>query len=120
MVAPGISSMTGVHVSDGGAVIFTATYRWRNIKGGKNGINKRNRNSKNRSCGNLQTRSSENRHNSQEDGAELLENITDILSAPNADISGEHADVKAICNTVWTDDVKAAWKTFKENEGIIS
>jgi hypothetical protein len=37
---------------------------------------------------------------------------------PDADITNEHADVKAICNTVWTDDVKAAWKTFQENSGV--
>jgi len=28
----------------------------------------------------------------------------------NTDISGEPAEVSAICNAVWTDDVKAAWK----------
>ncbi len=35
---------------------------------------------------------------------------------PDDDISGEHAEVQAICNTAWTDDVKAAWKTYKENQ----
>ncbi len=28
----------------------------------------------------------------------------------NTDISGEPAEVQAICNAVWTDAVKAAWK----------
>ena len=28
----------------------------------------------------------------------------------DTDISGEPAEVSAICNTVWTTDVKAAWK----------
>ena len=32
------------------------------------------------------------------------------------DISGEHASVQAICNAAWTDDVKAAWKTFQDNQ----
>tara|TARA_R100001015_G_C4469499_1_gene53668 strand:+ start:185 stop:502 length:318 start_codon:yes stop_codon:yes gene_type:complete len=34
------------------------------------------------------------------------------------DISGEDADVKAIANAVWTDTVKANYKTFKENQDI--
>ena len=29
----------------------------------------------------------------------------------NTDISKEPAEVQAICNAVWTTDVKAAWKT---------
>ena len=32
----------------------------------------------------------------------------------DTDISGEPAETQAICNAVWTDDVKAAWKTFSE------
>jgi len=28
----------------------------------------------------------------------------------DTDISGEPAKVQSICNAVWTDDVKAAWK----------
>ena len=30
------------------------------------------------------------------------------------DISGEDADVQAICNAAWTDSVKAAYKTWAE------
>ena len=29
----------------------------------------------------------------------------------DTDLSGQPAEVSAICNAVWTDDVKAAWKT---------
>jgi len=29
----------------------------------------------------------------------------------DTDVSGEPAEVSAICNAVWTTDVKAAWKT---------
>tara|TARA_S200000501_G_scaffold120117_1_gene112950 strand:- start:45 stop:332 length:288 start_codon:yes stop_codon:yes gene_type:complete len=28
----------------------------------------------------------------------------------NTDISGEPAEIQAVCNAVWTTDVKAAWK----------
>ena len=34
----------------------------------------------------------------------------------DTDISGEDADVKAIATAAWTDDVKAAYKTFVENK----
>ena len=36
---------------------------------------------------------------------------------PDMDISGEDAEVQAVANAVWTDSVKAAWKTHKENNG---
>ena len=32
------------------------------------------------------------------------------------DISGEDADVQAIANAAWTDDVKTAFKTFQESQ----
>jgi len=31
------------------------------------------------------------------------------------DISGEDASVQAICNAAWTDDVKTAYKAFRES-----
>ena len=34
------------------------------------------------------------------------------------DISGEDADVKAIATAAWTDDVKAAYKTFRESQTV--
>ena len=33
------------------------------------------------------------------------------------DISGEAASVQAVANAVWTDDVKAAYKTMREAQG---
>jgi hypothetical protein len=35
------------------------------------------------------------------------------------DISGEDASVQAIANAVWTDAVKAAYKTWKEAQGVL-
>jgi len=34
------------------------------------------------------------------------------------DISGEDADVKAIATAAWTDDVKTAFKTFRESQSL--
>ena len=42
-------------------------------------------------------------------------NIRRVLNC-DADISGEDAEVQAICNAVWTDEIKAAYETFKESQ----
>ena len=36
----------------------------------------------------------------------------------DTDISGEHATVQAICNAVWTDAVKAAYKAAQEASSL--
>ena len=35
---------------------------------------------------------------------------------PDADISNEHSEVQAVCNTAWTQEVKDAWNTFKQEQ----
>jgi hypothetical protein len=35
------------------------------------------------------------------------------------DISGEDASVQAIANAVWTDAVKASYKTWAESQGVL-
>ena len=52
----------------------------------------------------------------KEDVKDISRSIHRHVKHPDDDISGEHAEVQAICNTAWTDDVKAAWKTYKENQ----
>ena len=37
--------------------------------------------------------------------------LDDSDNLVDTDLSGEPAEVSAICNAVWTTDVKAAWKT---------
>ena len=37
--------------------------------------------------------------------------LDDADNLVDTDISGEPAEVQAICTAVWTTDVKAAWKT---------
>ena len=36
----------------------------------------------------------------------------------DTDISGEDASDQAVCNAVWTSDVKSAYETFADNQGI--
>ena len=54
----------------------------------------------------------------KEDGAEISRSRHRHVLNPDMDISGEDAEVQAVANAVWTDSVKAAWKTFKENSSV--
>ena len=53
-----------------------------------------------------------------EDGTELSRKYHRHALMPDAVITGEHAEVQAVCNAVWTDEVKAAYETFKANQEI--
>jgi hypothetical protein len=53
-----------------------------------------------------------------EDGEELSRKYHRHSLMPDAVITGEHTDVQAVCNAVWTDEVKAAYETFKANQEI--
>ena len=53
----------------------------------------------------------------KEDDKEISRSAHRHVVHPDDDISGEDAEVKAVANSVWTDSVKAAWKTHKENSG---
>ena len=52
----------------------------------------------------------------KEDDSELSRSYHRHVLHPDADITNEHADVHAVCNAVWTQDVKDAWATFKANQ----
>ena len=52
-----------------------------------------------------------------EDGEELSRKYHRHALSPDAVITGEHTEVQAVCNAVWTDEVKAAYETFKANQG---
>ena len=54
-----------------------------------------------------------------EDGEELSRKYHRHSLAPDANITNEHADVQAVCNAVWTQDVKDAYATFKANQNNI-
>ena len=53
----------------------------------------------------------------KEDDKEISRSRHRHVLHPDMDISAEDAEVKAVANAVWTDSVKAAWKTHKENSG---
>jgi hypothetical protein len=43
----------------------------------------------------------------------------DTWTHTDTDITGEATEVQAIANAVWTDAVKAAYKTWKEAQGVL-
>ena len=51
-----------------------------------------------------------------EDGTELSRKYHRHVLHPDADISNEHSEVQAVCNAVWTQDVKDAYATFLANQ----
>ena len=51
-----------------------------------------------------------------EDGEELSRKYHRHVLMPDADITNEHAEVQAVCNAVWTQDVKDAYATFKVSQ----
>ena len=53
-----------------------------------------------------------------EDGNVLSRKYHRHFLMPDADISTEHSEVQAVCNAVWTQDVKDAYATFKAEQEI--
>ena len=51
-----------------------------------------------------------------EDNEELSKKYHRHTLMPDADISNEHSEVQAVCNAVWTDQVKADYETFKAEQ----
>ena len=47
----------------------------------------------------------------KKDGKELTRSFHRYVLHPDSDISAEPAEVSAVCNAVWTDEVKEAWKS---------
>jgi len=45
-----------------------------------------------------------------------VENADGTYTHTDTDISGEPAETQAVCTAVWTDEVKAAWKTWGESD----
>ena len=69
----------------------------------------------------------------KEDGVELSRSFKRHILQPSicianeagevshleTDISGEPAEVQSICNAVWTDEVRSAWKVYEESNRSI-
>ena len=51
-----------------------------------------------------------------EDNEQLSKKIHIHTLQPDSKISGEDAEVQAVCNAVWTDEVKSAYEEFTNND----
>ena len=51
----------------------------------------------------------------KKDDKEIARSYERYVLHPDADVSKEPAEVKAICDAAWTDEVKKSWKTFQES-----
>ena len=52
----------------------------------------------------------------KEDGVELSRSRHRHVVHPDQDITGEDAEVQAVCNAVWTQAVKDAWTAFQASQ----
>ena len=51
-----------------------------------------------------------------ENGQEISRNAHRYFLTPDMDISEQPQEVKDICNTAWTDEIKSSWNTFKQEQ----
>ena len=51
----------------------------------------------------------------KKDDTELTRTFNRYILYPDSDVSKEPTEVKAVCDAVWTDEVKKSWKTFQES-----
>ena len=52
----------------------------------------------------------------KEDGVELSRSRHRKVVHPHETITGEDAEVQAVCNAVWTQAVRDAWTAFQESQ----
>jgi hypothetical protein len=56
----------------------------------------------------------------KEDDVEISRKRTNrYVLTSDQDITGEDAEVQAVCNAVWTDEVKASWETFQASQSEV-
>jgi len=56
----------------------------------------------------------------KKDDKELTRSFERYVLHPDMDISAEPTEVQSICNVVWTQEVKDAWKAYQESQSQAS
>ena len=51
-----------------------------------------------------------------EDGSEISYKYARRVLNPHMDVSSENAEIQALANALWTDDVKSAWASKQSEE----
>ena len=54
----------------------------------------------------------------KKDGVELTRTFERYVLHPDSDITNEPTEVQTICNVVWTQEVKDAWKASQESRSL--
>ena len=54
----------------------------------------------------------------ERDGVEISRSFHRHALAPDADVSGESAEVQAVCNALWTQEVKDAYAAHVASQGV--
>ena len=54
----------------------------------------------------------------ERDGVEISRSFHRHVVAQGADISGESAEVQAVCNAVWTQEIKDAYAAHVASQGV--
>lgn len=54
----------------------------------------------------------------ERDGVEISRSYHRHVVAPDADISGESAEVQAVCNALWTQEIKDAYAAHVASQGV--
>ena len=55
----------------------------------------------------------------KKDGTELTRSFERYVLYPDMDITKEPTEVQSICNVVWTQEVKDAWKAYLESSSPV-
>lgn len=56
----------------------------------------------------------------EKDGVQVARSFHRWVLTPDSDISGQEQKVQDICNVAWTNEVKAAYETFKAEQAARS
>ena len=54
----------------------------------------------------------------ERDGVEISRSYHRHVLAPTQDVSGESAEVQAICNAIWTQEIKDAYAAHVASQGV--
>ena len=55
----------------------------------------------------------------KKDGVELTRSFERYVLQPDMDITAQPTEIQSICNVVWTQEVKDAWKAYQESSSPV-
>ena len=55
----------------------------------------------------------------KKDGEEISRTFERYVLHPDSDMTGQPNEVAAVCNAVWTQEIKDAWKAYQESSSPV-